>query len=317
MDYLLHHLLQTSAERHPDGLAVVDGSRSVTFGELEVDSNRLAHLLLNLGVERGDRVGIYLDKSVESLAAIYAILKAGAVYVPFDPQAPTARLAFIARNCDMEFLVTGLEKASTWTDLTSGGAPLRALVVSNATDDDFADRDDLGGRVVTSTPLESQPTTSPSIPTIDLDLAYILYTSGSTGDPKGVKLSHLNALTFVNWATELCHVRGEDRLSSHAPLHFDLSIFDIFAAAKGGARVVLVPPEALVFPAETHRFIERAGITVWYSVPSALTMLVERGGMKGGECPHLRIVLFAGEVFPTKYLRQLMLLLPHAEFFNV
>jgi amino acid adenylation domain-containing protein len=317
MDYLLQHLLQTSAERHPERVAVVDGSRSVTFGGLEANSNRLAHLLLELGVQRGDRVGIYLDKSIESLVGIYGVLKAGGIYVPFDPQAPTARLAFIARNCDMRVLITGLEKAHSWADLMMRGAPLRTLVAANATDDDAVDRDGLDARVVTSTPLESQPVTPPSIPSIDLDLAYILYTSGSTGDPKGVKLSHLNALTFVNWAAELCHVGGEDRLSSHAPLHFDLSVFDIFAAAKGGAGVVLVPPEALVLPSETVRFIARAGITVWYSVPSALTMLVERGGLEGGEFPQLRVVFFAGEVFPTKYLRRLMELLPHADFVNL
>jgi amino acid adenylation domain-containing protein len=317
MDYLLHHLLQTTAEGHPERTAVVDGSRRATFGELEAESNRLAQLLLELGVQRGDRVGIYLDKSLESLVGIYGVLKAGAVYVPFDPHAPIARLAYIARDCDVGVLITGLEKADTWAGLMALGAPMQTLVVPNATDDDPVDGDRLNARVVTSTALERQTATSPSISTIDLDLAYILYTSGSTGDPKGVKLSHLNALTFVNWATELCAVGQADRLSSHAPLHFDLSVFDIFAAAKGGARVVLVPPEALVFPAETARFIGQAGITVWYSVPSALSMLVERGGLEGGEWPHLRLVLFAGEVFPTKYLRRLMEMLPHALFFNL
>jgi L-proline---[L-prolyl-carrier protein] ligase len=318
VDYLLHHLLQTSAEAQPEHIAVVDGTRSASFAELETRSNRLARLLLELGVRRGDRVGIYLDKSLESLVGIYGVLKAGAVYVPFDPQAPAARLAYIARNCDVGVLITGQEKADAWADLVTLGAPLRTLVVANATDDDGFDRDRLPETdLVTSRALESQPATPPSIPTIDLELAYILYTSGSTGDPKGVKLSHLNALTFVNWAAELCRVSGGDRLSSHAPLHFDLSVFDIFAAAKGGARVVLVPAEALVFPSETARFIGRAGITVWYSVPSALSMLVQRGGLQGGEWPHLRAVFFAGEVFPIKYLRRLMQLIPHAEFFNL
>ena len=318
MDYLLHQLLQRAADAEPDGLAVVDGARSATFAELDARSNQLARLLVELGVRRGDRVGLYLDKSLESIVGIYGTLKAGAMYVPLDPQAPVSRLAYIARNCGMRVLVTGLEKADLWVDLTEGGAPLDALVVLNATDADVGELGlGSGVDVVTTSGLTGQLTTSPAIGTIDLDLAYVLYTSGSTGDPKGVMLSHLNALTFVNWASELCEIRPDDRLSSHAPLHFDLSVFDIFAAAHGGAPVVLVPPEALVFPAETSHFIDRAGITIWYSVPSALSMMLQRGGLERGVWPDLRIVLFAGEVFPTKHLRHLMTLVPHAKFINL
>ena len=316
MNYLLHHLLQSSAERHPQNVAIVDQKGSVTYGELEAHSNRLANLLVELGVQPSDRVGIYREKSVESLVGIYAILKAGGIYVPLDPQAPAARLALIASNCDMRAMISEIEKASLWAEMMTRGAPLRTLVVPDATHDAL-NVDGLDAQVFTSFSIDSQPATPPSIPRIDLDLAYILYTSGSTGDPKGVKLSHLNALTFVNWAANLAQVGTEDRLSSHAPLHFDLSIFDIFAAAKGGASVVLVPTEASIFPAEAAKFITHSKITVWYSVPSALTMLVERGGLKGAEFPELRVVFFAGEVFPTKYLRRLMELLPHANFFNL
>src|SRR5439155_15046068 len=113
-------------------------------------------------------------------------------------------------------------------------------------------------------------------------------------------------LTFVEWAVETFDVRPEDRLSNHAPLHFDLSVFDLFAAASGGAAVVLVPPRASVFPIQVSRFIEDSGITVWYSVPSVLSMLLQRGNLQRGAFPRLRTILFAGEVFPTKYLRGLM-----------
>ena len=96
---------------------------------------------------------------------------------------------------------------------------------------------------------------------------------------------------------------ADDRLSSHAPLHFDLSVFDLFAAAMAGAAVVLVPARASVFPVQVRDFIENRHITIWYSVPSILSMLILRGGLRVGSLPDLRTVLFAGEVFPTKYLR--------------
>src|SRR5207244_2715609 len=101
------------------------------------------------------------------------------------------------------------------------------------------------------------------------------------GSPKGVMLTHRNCLAFVDWAAAEFGLTAEDRVASHAPFHFDLSTFDLYAAARVGAPVVLVPPGASVFPMELRRFIESTGITVWYSVPTTLTMLVRRGGLTG------------------------------------
>ena len=112
-------------------------------------------------------------------------------------------------------------------------------------------------------------------------------------------------------------ITSADRLSSHAPLHFDLSVLDLYAAAKAGAAVVLVPPRAAMFPVELARFIDEEAISVWYSVPSALTMLVTRGAVTEGAFPRLRTILFAGEVFPMKYLLRLMDVLPHVSFHNL
>jgi amino acid adenylation domain-containing protein len=314
--YLVHHLLSAAAAARPDSLAVVDGDRSLTYSELEERSNRLAHLLVGEGVRPGDRVGIYLEKSMEGVVGIYAALKAGAAYVPLDPHSPPARLGYIAGNCGIRCLLSGVERAAEWAHLRAAGGPVATVVTLNAPEAP-AEHVPPGVRTLGTGAAAGQPTTPPPVRTIDLDLAYILYTSGSTGEPKGVKLSHLNALRFVEWAARE-FVRGpEDRLSSHAPFHFDLSVFDLYAAAATGAAVVLVPAGASAFPIEIRRFIERQRITVWYSVPSVLTMLVLRGGLKGRELPGLHTVLFAGEVFPTRYLRQLMAVLPHARFANL
>jgi amino acid adenylation domain-containing protein len=315
MPYLLHHLLASSAGCEPDGPAVVDGRSMLTYAELETRSNRLAWLLRDLGVRRGDRVGMYLEKSLHSIVAIYGILKAGAAYVPFDPQAPAARLAFIARNCGIRVLITGIEKADRWDGIAKLAPGIGRMLVLNATEAELpAGPND---RFVAAKRLDEQPCECPAGAMTDADLGYILYTSGSTGDPKGVMLSHRNAMAFVRWAVDTFDVRSTDRLSSHAPLHFDLSVFDLFAAAMVGAPVVLVPPRTSVFPGEVVRFIEEERITVWYSVPSILTMMVLRGNLRPGRLPTLRTLLFAGEVFPTKYLRKLMALLPSVGFHNL
>jgi amino acid adenylation domain-containing protein len=149
------------------------------------------------------------------------------------------------------------------------------------------------------------------------DLAYVLYTSGSTGEPKGVAISHRAALAFVRWAIAELGLRGEDCFASHAPFHFDLSILDLFGAAGVGAAVRLIPEALQSFPFKLAELIDRAGISVWYSVPSALVRLLTQGRLDRFRFPRLRLVLFAGEVFPVRHLRELMALMPHAAFWNL
>ncbi len=150
------------------------------------------------------------------------------------------------------------------------------------------------------------------------DLAYILFTSGSTGQPKGVMLSHENALTFLDWCQRaLGPWHADDRFSSHAPLHFDLSIFDLFAACRNAATLVLIGESTGKDPARLADFIADRRISVWYSAPSILAMLVERGGLDRPGYSSPRLVLFAGEVFPIAPLRRLRAAWPAARMWNL
>jgi amino acid adenylation domain-containing protein len=312
---VLHQLLERAAATFGDRPAVVEGDRYVDYEELEARSNQVAHLLIDLGVRRGDRVALYLDKSIESVVGLYGVLKAGAVYVPLDAQAPASRLGFVAANCGARWVITAANRADEWAALLDAGAPFEHALVLDAAPEPREAVPQL--TIHPPSELDDRATTTPSVRSIDADLAYILYTSGSTGTPKGVMLSHRNALAFVTWAVRTFEVTSHDRLSSHAPLHFDLSVFDLFAASMAGAAVVIVPARASVFPRLAVRFIEDQRISIWYSVPSILAMMVLRGGLETGALPGLRVVLFAGEVFPTKYLRQLVGYLPHVRFANL
>ncbi|HRW07815.1 MAG TPA: AMP-binding protein [Caldilineaceae bacterium] len=254
MAYLVSQLLTQSAQRAPQQIAVVDGNRQLSYQALDELSNQFAHRLLASGVRRGDRVGLYLDKSLEAVSALFGIMKCGAAYVPLDPAAPVPRVAFIVDNCAMKAVVSNAQKMATLQEqlVARGVSPTTILV-----DDQ-----------VVSLPVE--PPSDPG--TIESDLAYILYTSGSTGNPKGVMISHRAALTFVDWACDTFDVQPEDRVSNHAPFHFDLSTFDLFATIKAGGTVVLVPAMLSVFPRNLADFIAQQEISIWYSVPSALTI---------------------------------------------
>ena len=315
MGYLLHHYLTESAGRRPDRSAVRFGEKEMTYAELEGISNRIAWVLYRHGVRKGDRVGLYTTKSAEALAGLYGILKAGGAYVPLDPFGPAKRAGFIANDCGLSVLIASAKRPMELRRLLAEKTPITLVLLV-----DGEPPPDAGEAVVWlgRTSLSGEPAvTAPPVEIINEDLAYILYTSGSTGSPKGVMLTHLNARTFVEWACETFAFESGDIFSNHAPWHFDLSVLDLFAAARCGAKVVPVSEPLAPFPAGVSDFIESEKITVWYSVPSALIQLLLRGGIDRHRFATLRSVLFAGEVFPVKYLRELMRRWPQARFHNL
>ena len=309
----LHDYFIEAASRYPGNEAVREPSgASITYRDLDKLTDRLRDRLLHAGVGKGDRVGIYLHKSIDSVACIFGILKCGAAYVPVDPTAPATRNAYIFNDCAVRAVMTEVPlKAALEEELdrlgggctvfalegTGGGAPLGALL----------DREDS----VSAAPADASAASAPD------DLAYILYTSGSTGRPKGVMLSHRNAQCFVDWCSDTFDPRPEDRFSSHAPFHFDLSILDIYTPLKHGAALVLIPEDTGKDPKILARLIAEEGLTVWYSTPSILSLLTQFGMMEDYDYTALRLVLFAGEVFPIVHLRALKRLLPGKGYFNL
>jgi amino acid adenylation domain-containing protein len=310
----LHDLLEASVLKHGGRIAVIEGNseRTMDYERLGLLSDRLRNRLSSMGVQCGDRVGLYLRKSADGIASIFGILKIGAAYVPVDPTAPASRNAFIFNHCDVKAII--IEKrfeVPFREEIARLGAlpPMIVLDTVGAGDSlcatlDILDNNSLAPAVNTVSPCPD-------------DLAYILYTSGSTGKPKGVMLSHRNAVSFVNWSSAVFQPCLSDVFSSHAPFHFDLSIFDIYMPLKHGASLVLVPEEVGKEPLGLAKLICGRQITIWYSAPSILSLLAQFGKIQDQDFSKLRMVIFAGEVFPVGHLRSLRRQIPHPRFFNL
>jgi clorobiocin biosynthesis protein CloN4 len=281
----LHELVINSAAQFPDRLAVAGPDSALRYGEMDALADRLAHRLRDLGVRAGDRVLIWADKSATVVAAMQAVLRLGAAYVPQSASIPASRVAVVARDCAAGAVCTAGDRFGELATELSRDMPFL----------------DLGA------PLRDGPTVPPvNEPVQPHDLAYILYTSGSTGTPKGVCISHLNGRAFVDWAAGMLDAGPEDRFANHAPLTFDLSVLDLYAAFSVGASVHLIPSELGYAPVHLVDLLHQERITVWYSVPSALILMMRGGGLLDRPAPAaLRAVLFAGEPFPIAPLRQL------------
>ncbi|GAA1983445.1 amino acid adenylation domain-containing protein [Catenulispora subtropica] len=293
-------LWAAAVRRDPEATAVSERQRRVGYGELDEISNCVARLLVERGPSRSEeslgRVGIWLNKSVEAIAAIYAVLRSGAAYVPIDPTGPPRRAAAVLSDCAASWLITTPERAES---LRACAPELmeRVSVLCVGAEWEEALTEYAGAERV-------------YVPTSPDDVAYILYTSGSTGTPKGVVLTHANARAFVDWAAGELELTAADVLSSHAPLHFDLSILDVFGAVACGGSVALVPDSWTGLGAGLVRFVREQDVSVWYSVPSALRRMADAAG--GGELAdtRLRVVAFAGEEYPVRHLRALRDVVP-------
>jgi amino acid adenylation domain-containing protein len=296
-DPALHQLFERQADLRPEAPAGICQGETVTYGELEARANRLAHRLRALGVRRGEPVGLWMERSLDLLAAVLGILKAGGLYVPLDAAWPAERVESILAGTGARVLVAG---PALLPAVPEGSERLPALAHV----------------VVPGEPAELPfPATRPAATGGADDPAYLIHTSGSTGAPKGIVVRHRSAANTLRWNNETLGIGPGDRHLFVNSICFDLSIYDLLGMLGAGATVRVATEEELRDPERLARVLREEGITTWNSAPAALLQLVPFFP-PAGEGKDLRRVLLAGDWIPLALPDQIREAFPGARIAN-
>jgi amino acid adenylation domain-containing protein len=281
----LHHLFEAQAEVTPNAVAVKAGSRQLTYEELNQRSNNLAHHLIQCGVGPESLVGICVERSLEMMIGLLGILKAGAGYVPLDPSYPPDRLEYIASDANISFLIT---QTNLLDRLPSTEAPVIDLELA-------------------SDPLLGGPFPNPNSPARGDNVAYVMYTSGSTGIPKGVVVLHRGVCNYLLWRLSYFPLTQDDRVLQKTSFGFVDSIWELFEPLMVGAQLIMAEPDRHNDPAYLVQFINDQQITAADLIPSMLQMVLEVPNVE--QCHTLRRVTTGSETvthdLQTRFFKRL------------
>lgn len=293
---LVQQYFLESARRFPDKPAICCEDDILSFRVADEFTNALARALHAAGVRRGQFIPFFMKKSVRSILSILSILKADCAYVPIDSKSPAQRLISILKATQASVIIVDDESQEVFESLI----PLaeRPLTIN----------------ISQFTPTDTRPVQSQNL---SIDIAYVLFTSGSTGIPKGVMIPHKAIIDYIEWCIETYQLTDQDVISNHAPLYFDNSTFDLYCAFKTGATLHLAHEELNAVLPRLAKWVAEREITTFFCVPSVLTMLLRSRRLKPDSFPKLRHLIAAGEVLPRDVLAEWMELYPHVQFTNM
>lgn len=284
-------LVARQAAATPDAIAVVDGSESIVYAELDARANRLANLLAAKGIGPESVVGIRMHRGVSLVVALLAVWRAGGAYLPLDPAHPARRVEAMLRSAGAELILT-----QAMTGIADAGTPAVVL-----------DRD--------LTAASGQSDSAPRVALVADNAAYVICTSGSTGTPKPVVVHHAGIANHIRWTTRAHGLGPGDRVLHKTAMTFDAAGWEVFAPLISGATVVLAPPGAEREPAALVRAVAEQEITVLQVVPSQLRALVEEPGWSA--CRSLRLLSSGGEQLHAELVQRFLDVLPDPDAVEV
>lgn len=311
----LEEFLESSADRFPDKVALVVGTQRLTYRVLEERANRVAHSLMELGVQRGDRVAIYLENSAEAVVAMFATLKAGGVFLVINPSTKADKLVYLLNNCRAKVLVCPQVKLK---DIVAHSSQLPYTTIAIAAGEPLSGIQQEGRLNIVwlqnCMDDEGYPVTRPRRQNIDVDLAALIYTSGSTGHPKGVMLTHLNMVSAATSITTYLENRQDDVILNVLPLAFDYGLYQVLMGFKIGGTVIL--ERSFAYPHAVLEKIRSEKVTGFPLVPTMAALLLQMDLTKY-DCSSLRYLTNTAAALPTDHIIKLRGLFPHAKLFSM
>ncbi|HBT89718.1 non-ribosomal peptide synthetase [Desulfobacter sp.] len=287
---MLHTLFESQSRRYADKEAVVTSMERITYGELKRCSDTMAGVLHKNGAKPNTLAAVVMEKGWEQVAGALSILKAGAAYLPINPDLPRERISYLLKDGRVSLVLTQpwLKEKIDWP------AGLQVFTVEK-------------NMLCHPADLPPEPMQNPG------DLAYVIYTSGSTGNPKGVMINHIGAVNTILDLNARFGVNGSDRILALASMDFDLSVYDVFGTLAAGGTIVMPDPQGSNDPAHWTELLGRESVTIWNSVPQVMQMLTEYlAGDNGTVPPSLRLVLMSGDWIPLKLPGAIWSLFPNA-----
>jgi amino acid adenylation domain-containing protein len=305
----VERFLADSAWRFPDKTAIVAGTERVTYGELERAAGRIAASLAEGGVGRGDRVVVFMDNCWQTVAACFAVLRAGAVFSPVNPSTKAEKLAYILANCEARAVVTHAKLLPVARSAAARAPSVTVMMVAGCGPDDRP----AGAVRIEDVLAHDGP--APAQPGIDLDLAMLIYTSGSTGTPKGVMMTHQNVVAAADSVIGYLGNSADDVIFNLLPLSFNYGLYQALTAARVGATLVL--DQSFAFPRTVFRKMAEERVTGFPIVPTIAALILQMRDLEPGSLPDLRYMTNAAAALSPAHLTRLRALFPTTAFYSM